>query len=113
MVAKVAPKGLVVSTTIVVQVPAPAGERWKVTDSRPDWPSLAVALRASLPESSAPGSVSVTVGAVSSRRSATICATKVPEEDAVALLFPVAPAEPWVRSAEAAEGRDAAVLAKS
>ncbi len=56
--------GSVESVSIVVQVPAPAGERWKATEATPDPPSLAPAASATVPRSGLPGSVTVPVGAV-------------------------------------------------
>ncbi len=61
------------SVSIVVQVPAPAGERWKTTESMPDPPSDAVALSGTSPRRLAPGSVRLAAGAVlSTRRPATV-----------------------------------------
>ncbi len=56
---------------MVVQVPAPAGERWKATEATPP-ASLEVAARATVARRLAPGSVRATTGAVLlTRRSAT------------------------------------------
>ncbi len=51
------------SVSIVVQVPAPAGERWKTTEATPP-ASVAVAVRATVARRLAPGSVRATTGAV-------------------------------------------------
>jgi hypothetical protein len=58
----VKPSPAVVSVAIVVHVPAPAGERWKATLVTPAPPSVAVAVRPTVPRRFAPGSVSETVG---------------------------------------------------
>ena len=51
-----------------VQMPAPAGERWIVTDETPEPVSLAVAFSEIVARSGEPGSVIVTVGSVLSTR---------------------------------------------
>ncbi len=64
---------------MAVQVPAPAGERSKVTEATPEPPSLEVAPRATVARRSAPGSVRVTAGAVlSTRRAATVSMAVLP-----------------------------------
>src|SRR4029450_8782500 len=55
-----------VSVQIVVQVPAPAGERWNATDATPLPTSVASPSRATVPRRLAPGSVRLTQGAVKS-----------------------------------------------
>ncbi len=61
------------SVEIVVQVPAPAGERWKATEATPEPPSLDPAARATVPRRLAPGSVRLAAGAVLlTRRPATV-----------------------------------------
>ena len=47
-----------------VQVPAPAGDRWTLTDARPDPPSLAVFASDTGACSGLPGSFSVVAGTV-------------------------------------------------
>ncbi len=60
------------SESIVVQVPAPAGERWKATEATPESGSLAPADRATVPRSGVPGSARLAEGAaLLTRRSAT------------------------------------------
>ena len=54
------------SVAIVVQVPAPAGERWNATLTTPASGSVAVAVRPTVPRRFAPGSVSVVVGPLES-----------------------------------------------
>src|SRR5262249_44789080 len=57
-------KGGEVSVSIVVQLPAPAGERWNATDARPEPPvSLELLVRTTLPSKNRPGSSSVATGA--------------------------------------------------
>ena len=51
---------------IVVQVPAPAGERWNATLTTPASGSVAVAVRPTVPRRFARGSVSVVVGPLES-----------------------------------------------
>src|SRR5581483_2949702 len=46
-----------VAVAMVVQVPAPAGERWKATLAIPEPPSVAVLERVTVPRRFAPGSV--------------------------------------------------------
>ena len=62
-VSKEVPNGALVSEAISVQVPAPAGETPKATRTAPP-PVLAVS--ATVPETTAPGSASVTLGPVES-----------------------------------------------
>ena len=63
---------VVASMQICVQVPAPAGLRWKATDWTP-MASVAVAVRFLVPVIGVPGSARATAGAVlSTRRPATV-----------------------------------------
>ena len=64
---KLAVYGAAVSVEIVVQLPWPAGDRWKLTVLTPVPPvSVAVALRSTVPPRFVPGSSSVVAGAVRS-----------------------------------------------
>jgi hypothetical protein len=65
--------GEVGSVQMVVHVPAPAGERWTVTEGIPEPPSEAVTDSVIVRRRYAPGSVSMREGAVlSTRRLATV-----------------------------------------
>ena len=71
------------SVEIVVQVPAPAGDRWNATLTTAVSGSVAVALRPTVPRRCAPGSASVVVGPLPS---STIRYEPLPETTPAALV---------------------------